>query len=257
MRLYLLVTVTLAALLTSACSHTPSRYSDRHDSAPTRLPSPAELRNAIPVQEPPSPQGNANYQVFGKHYEVLDSAAGFTEQGIASWYGNKFHGHLTSNGEYYDMYSMTAAHKHLPLPSYVEVTNLNNDKSVIVRVNDRGPFHPNRVIDLSFAAAYKLDMLDQGTAPVQVRAIDFTSPLQPLTFYIQLAASSDPQKLLQLVQSLPQNLRPHATTERNDGLHKLLIGPYPQAEANRKLERVRGVGFPRAFRVKNAQSRLQ
>ena len=153
MRVVLPIAVALLALVLAGCSQTQSRYSQRHDSAPTRLPSDAELQDAIPVQEPPSPQGNADYQVLGQRYQVLDSAAGFVEQGVASWYGNKFHGHLTSNGEYYDMYSMTAAHKHLPLPSYVRVTNLDNDKSVVVRVNDRGPFHPNRVIDLSFAAA--------------------------------------------------------------------------------------------------------
>lgn len=249
MRLGLSVTLLLTSLLMAACSQTQSRYSQRHDSAPTRLPSAAELQDAIPVQEPLSPQGNANYQVLGQHYQVLDSADGFIEQGIASWYGNKFHGHLTSNGEYYDMYSMTAAHKHLPLPSYVRVTNLNNDKSVVVRVNDRGPFHPKRVIDLSFAAAYKLDMLDQGTAPVQVEAIDFKAPLQPTEFYIQLVASSNPDKLRTIADDLPSPWQADATTEKNGGLYKLMLGPYPQATANRYLQQLRQQGFPRAFRV--------
>lgn len=243
----------LSCLLLAACSQTQSRYSQRHDSAPTRLPTPAELQDAIPVPEPPSPQGNADYQVLGQQYQVLDSAAGFTETGIASWYGNKFHGHLTSNGEYYDMYSMTAAHKHLPLPSYVRVTHLENGKSVVVRVNDRGPFHPQRVIDLSFAAAYKLDMLDTGTAPVRVEAIEFKSPLQGHEYYIQLVASSNPDKLQKITAELPKDWQKLATTEQKNGLYKLLLGPYPQAQANRTLQRVRSQGFPRAFRVKSTQ----
>jgi rare lipoprotein A len=148
------------------------------------------------------------------------------------------------------MYSMTAAHKNLPLPSYVRVTNLDNDKSVVVRVNDRGPFHPNRVIDLSFAAAYKLDMLDQGTARVQVEAIDFKAPLETTEFYIQLVASSNPDKLKKIVQQLPTAWRSDATTKQNGGLYKLMLGPYPQTKANRHLQQLRQQGFPRAFRVK-------
>ena len=110
--------------------------------------------------------------VHGKRYYVLDSAQGFKERGIASWYGNKFHGNQTSNGEIYDMYAMTAAHKRLPLPTYVKVTNLNNQRSITVRVNDRGPFHEGRVIDLSWAAAKKLGIDKTGTAPVEVVAIN-------------------------------------------------------------------------------------
>ncbi|HAH03554.1 MAG TPA: septal ring lytic transglycosylase RlpA, partial [Vibrio sp.] len=95
----------------------------------------------------------------------------FTEKGKASWYGKKFHGHLTSNGEIYDMYSMSAAHKTLPIPSYVKVTNTDNNKTTIVRINDRGPFHEGRIIDLSYAAAYKLDVLRTGTANVEIEVI--------------------------------------------------------------------------------------
>lgn len=250
MRLVWFSTVFVVSLSLAACSQTQGRYSQRHDSAPTRLPSTAELQNAIPVQEPPSPQGNTDYQVLGQHYQVLESAVGFVEQGIASWYGNKFHGHLTANGEYYDMYSMTAAHKHLPLPTYVRVTNLHNEKSVIVRVNDRGPFHPDRIIDLSFAAAYKLDMLNHGTARVRVEAIEFKSPQLHNEFFIQLLASSDQGKMQNLLARLPSAWRANATTTKNNGLYKLMLGPYPQAQANRMLQQVRREGFPNAFRVK-------
>ncbi len=122
--------------------------------------------------EPRSKQGNPPfYSVLGRRYVVLDSADGFIERGVASWYGPTFHGELTSNGESYNMYAMSAAHKTLPLPAYARVTNLSNGKSVVVRVNDRGPFAKNRIIDLSYTAAAKLDMLrGNGTALVEVRA---------------------------------------------------------------------------------------
>jgi len=156
----------------SACSSQFGRYQQANDSKPNRLPSQAELKDAIPRVEAKSRGGNkTNYKVRGKRYQVLASAEGFTQTGVASWYGKKFHGHLTSNGEIYDMYAMSAAHKNLPLPTYLKVTNLANQKSVIVRVNDRGPFHENRIIDLSYSAAYKIGMLQYGTAKVRIEAI--------------------------------------------------------------------------------------
>lgn len=161
----------ILVVLLTACSTTSGRYKQKHDSTPIRKPSAAQLHDAIPRIETPSRGGNKHYQVRGKHYKVMPSAQGFEQTGIASWYGQKFHGHLTSNGEIYDMYAMSAAHKNLPLPTYAKVTNLANNKSVIVRVNDRGPFHQNRVIDLSYSAAYKLDMLKTGTARVHIVAI--------------------------------------------------------------------------------------
>src|SRR5690554_6430681 len=124
------------------------------------------------VAEPPSRYGNRpTYSVLGKSYNVLDRADGYVEQGLASYYGKKFHGRRTSNMEVYDMYAFTAAHKTLPLPSFARVTNLENGRSVVVRVNDRGPFHEGRVVDLSWAAAVKLDMHRQGTAQVEVQAL--------------------------------------------------------------------------------------
>lgn len=121
---------------------------------------------------PKSRTGNmAQYTVFGKQYRVMDSAANFTQSGKASWYGKKFHGRKTSSGEIYDMYAMTAAHKHLPIPTFVRVTNLENSKSIVVKVNDRGPFVGSRIIDLSFAAAQALDMAEQGVAQVRVDAL--------------------------------------------------------------------------------------
>lgn len=149
------------------------RYTQRIDGKPVNPPDVSRVPDAVPIPEPRSRGGNApTYVVFGQTYHVLASSRGFTETGIASWYGSKFHGHQTSNGETYDMYAMTAAHTRLPLPTYVRVTNLSNNRQVIVRVNDRGPFVGNRVIDLSYAAAYRLDMLKTGTARVRIEAID-------------------------------------------------------------------------------------
>lgn len=149
-----------------------SRYSISQDRAPSDNFDASGLQDAAPRYEAPRTAGNKSpYTVWGKSYKVMPSADGYVERGIASWYGVKFHGHKTSNGEVFDMYTMTAAHKSLPIPSYARVTNLDNNKSVIVRVNDRGPFHGDRIIDLSYAAAKKLGYQPTGTARVEVAAI--------------------------------------------------------------------------------------
>lgn len=162
----------LAIAFTSACQYS-GRYSQKHDSAPRHVPKNIARQSALPHYEPYREINSRPYTVLGKRYFPMKSGKGFTQEGIASWYGQKFHGHLTSTGEVYDMYGMTAAHTTLPLPSFVRVTNLTNGKSVVVRVNDRGPFHDNRVIDLSFAAAKKLEYLQTGTAKVKLDVIHF------------------------------------------------------------------------------------
>lgn len=149
-----------------------SRYSMTHDAPPSGDYDISGLEDAVPRAEPYSRGGNRSpYTVWGKSYRVLDTSDGYVATGTASWYGAKFHGHKTSNGETYDMYAMSAAHKNLPIPSFVEVTNLDNNRRVIVRVNDRGPFHSDRIIDLSYAAAKKLDFTRKGTARVRIAAI--------------------------------------------------------------------------------------
>lgn len=133
----------------------------------------SHLPDAVPKHEKRTRAGNpSTYVVLGKRYYVMASSKGYTERGIASWYGKKFHGRKTSNGEIYNMYAMTAAHKTLPIPSYLQVTNLKNGKQVTVRVNDRGPFHDNRIIDLSYAAASKLGIAATGTGMVELRALE-------------------------------------------------------------------------------------
>jgi rare lipoprotein A len=138
----------------------------------------SNIKDPVPKAEPITKAGNKSpYTVFGKTYFVLPSNKDYREQGVASWYGKKFHGRKTSNGEVYDMYAMTAAHKTLPIPTYVRVTHSGNKRSIIVRINDRGPFHGPRIIDLSYVAALKLGFADTGTAEVLVETIDLSGSL--------------------------------------------------------------------------------
>lgn len=159
-----------------------SRYRDNADSVPDGPPPDiSKLVEPVPKVEPRALYGNKSpYSVLGQTYTVLPRANGYVERGIASFYGNKFHGYKTSSLEEYDMYQFSAAHKTLPLPSYARVTNLENGKSVVVRINDRGPFHENRLIDLSYAAAVKIGVYPKGTGLVEVRAITPGESLQDL-----------------------------------------------------------------------------
>jgi rare lipoprotein A len=228
------------------------RYSQQKDSIPQRLPTLLEMTDPVPQAESLSRGGNKPYSLFGQHYTPLVSATQYTELGIASWYGNKFHGHLTSNGETYNMFGMTAAHKTLPLPSYVKVTNLDNRKTAIVRVNDRGPFHPERVIDLSYSAANKLGMLQQGTARVQLELIQSPAMLAQAGVvehcFIQVFASADSAKLnklqreLKQQQALPTEIRPAS------GIFRLLVGPTSdKQQAQQWLSQLRAGSFPSAY----------
>jgi rare lipoprotein A len=168
------VIVLVLIMFIASCSITPtSRYQHRNDSAPSVRMDPDQIEDAIPTVEPQSKWGNSSsYEVRGVRYRVLPDNIGYTAKGKASWYGSKFHGHTTSNGEIYDMYEMSAAHKTLPIPTYLSVTNVRNGRQVIVRVNDRGPFHEDRIIDLSYAAALKLGFVKHGVAQVKLEAID-------------------------------------------------------------------------------------
>lgn len=154
----------------------------------------AQIPDAVPKPEPLSALGNPDsYEVYGDRYEVLKDGHGFKERGMASWYGKKFQGKRTSSGEAYDMFKMTAAHKTLPIPCYVRVTNLDTGKSVVVRVNDRGPFHSGRVIDVSYAAAVKLDILGRGSIPVEIVALDPNQPAPTTQFAAAPAPAPPPQ----------------------------------------------------------------
>ncbi len=189
----------------------------------------------IPRSEPLSAYGNHSpYRVHGKVYRVNNNPAGYTEKGKASWYGKKFHGRKTSNQETFDMYKLTAAHKTLPLPSYVEVTNLDNGRKVIVRVNDRGPFVNDRIIDLSFAAAKVLDFVNQGIANVKVEVVKApknlqTSPIKQGLIYIQLGAFSDNNTAYNLAKKVGELLGIETFVSilktQSGLLHRVRIGP--------------------------------
>jgi len=172
----------LATLALAGCASAPapapagtdhsSRYTITQDRAPKGNFDASGLSDAVPVYQAPVRAGNKSpYTVWGKQYSVMNSNEGYVARGTASWYGEKFHGHKTSNGETFDMYQMSAAHKSLRIPGYARVTNIDNGRSVIVRVNDRGPFHGDRLIDLSYAAAKKLGYQSRGTAKVEVESI--------------------------------------------------------------------------------------
>jgi peptidoglycan lytic transglycosylase len=182
-----------AAILLSGCLSRPIAPESNVPIPPAAVPLPPAVQavpDVVPRVEPRSRYGNPPfYEVFGRRYYVLASSADYVERGVASWYGPGFHKVRTSTGEPYDMYGMTAAHKTLPLPAYVRVTNLQNGLSVVVRVNDRGPFVGNRIIDLSYTAAARLDMLRNGTAMVEVRSIDPTVPAGTAVIAAALPAS--------------------------------------------------------------------
>ncbi|MBS0364985.1 MAG: septal ring lytic transglycosylase RlpA family protein [Proteobacteria bacterium] len=196
------------------------------------------IPDAVPRYEPRSARGNPPfYTVLGRRYVVLGSAEGYVERGVASWYGPTFHGGNTSNGDLYDMYAMTAAHKTLPLPCYARVTNLANGRTVVVRINDRGPFVANRLIDLSYTAAARLDMLRNGTALVEVRTLTPGEPdnltrssaTPPAALYLQAGAFADPGNAQRLQARLTAAgvkgafvLSPITGTSR---LYRVRVGP--------------------------------
>ncbi len=172
----------LAGCATGPAQDAAPRYSQDTDGAPSRVDIDLmAVPDAVPRHEPRAASGNPPfYEVDGQRYFVMDSGSGHIERGIASWYGTKFHGRTTSSGEPYDMFAMTAAHRNLPLPSYAKVTNLQNGRSIVVRINDRGPFAHNRIIDLSYAAAARLGIVGEGTGLVELRVLDPDRPEGPV-----------------------------------------------------------------------------
>jgi rare lipoprotein A len=207
--------------------------------APAPAPQVAAPPEAVPRAEPRSAHGNPPfYDVLGQRYYVLGSADGYVERGVASWYGPTFHGGSTSSGEPYDMYGMTAAHKTLPLPTWARVTNLKNGKSIVVRINDRGPFVANRLIDLSYTAAERLDMLREGTTLVEVRALSPGVPEElgraaaspPPVLYLQAGAFADAQRAQRLLSKLQgAGLRNAFIASplqgRSSALYRVRLGP--------------------------------
>ena len=236
-----------AVLLLGSCSvrdSAPANYSKKWD----------EIPDAVPVSVTQSKYGNpGSYEVFGITYHVMDSSAGFKQRGIASWYGNKFHGERTSSGEDYDMYAMTAAHKTLPIPVFVEVTNHDNGRKAIVKVNDRGPFHEGRIIDLSYAAATKLGVAQSGTANVSIKVLStkqeesrqrsaaiVESPVSDGDkLYVQVAAFSSEENALQHLGTLQgegfSDVRLHIESKKGKALYRIRIGPLPSEQVAERV----------------------
>jgi rare lipoprotein A len=227
----------LLILCLAGCGNTPQRAS-------SVAPPSDSVGPASPAAPLRSDRGNPPfYDVLGKRYHVLPTSAGYVQRGVASWYGQDFHGLATSSGEQYDMHAMTAAHTTLPLPTWVEVTNLVNGKRVVVKVNDRGPFVDNRLIDLSYAAATELDMVRTGTTRVEVRAV--APPLDGFRSSPIVAAVGEPV-------AVPVVAAPPALVERMF----VQIGAFSQAEnAERLAARLRASGFANSTVVSAADDR--
>jgi rare lipoprotein A len=216
------------------------------DNVPPNL---ASIPDAVPRAEPPHRYANRPYQVFGKDYVPLAASQSYREQGTASWYGKKFHGQKTSSGEVYDMYGMTAAHRTLPIPSYARVTNLANGKSVVVRINDRGPFHSERIIDLSYAAAYKLGYVTAGSARVEVESVGATTaetkpqvaeakPQEATGTYIQVGAFSVRENAEDLRARMMRELAGLSEAVQVllvGNLWRLQVGPYRSSDDARPV----------------------
>ncbi len=195
-------------------------------------PPPSRFGRVVPTKESMSRYGNPGaYKVNGRTYEVMTTAKGYKERGLASWYGTKFHSKRTSSGKSYDLYGMTAAHKTLPLPTYVKVTNLNNGRSIVVKVIDRGPFHEGRIIDLSYSAAAKLGYLPTGTAPVEVEAIN-TGHHHEAHYYIQAGAFSTMKLADELRGKIKKITTSPITIERYKQFYVVKMGPFANKRAS-------------------------
>lgn len=261
MKYRLLAAASALAVIITACTTPPppgepaavvtppdSRYSRDRDGAPLRPISPEEVSDAQPRADPILSVGNKSpYTVDDVTYEVLPDYRGYRQVGIASWYGAKFDGYETSNGEIFDVYKASAAHRTLPIPCYARVTNLENGRSVIVRINDRGPFHSERLIDLSYAAAVKLGYMERGTAPVEVAVLDVPgvddrrNSGQGDYRYLQLGAfgSEDTARALQgrLRQVVAEPVEVSMVQSGPGVLYRVRIGPLAGNDALRQLQR--------------------
>lgn len=226
----------------------------------------------VPVVDTPPKAGleytQRAYEIYGQRYQPIPSADGFAEQGIASWYGKDFHGRKTSNGEIYDMHAMTAAHKTLPMNVYLQVTNLDNGRSTVVRVNDRGPFVKSRIIDLSYSAANVLGVVGPGTAPVRIEALGYRDEAQPAgsapyyrqpvsydvgPFMIQVGAFTVIDNANRLAEKLKSQYGSSAVAEgwvNGQKFYRVRVGLYASmALADNALLQLEANGYPRSFIV--------
>ena len=254
----LVVLLAVAVLLQAGCAGKKDKGQEAEpgDGPSSRKITAADVHDAVPVAEPRARYGNHSpYTVLGKTYTVLPTSKGYHERGIASWYGSKFHGRRTSSGEPYDMHLATAAHKSLPLPTYAEVTNLDNGRKMIVKINDRGPFHEDRIIDLSYAAAIKLGVDQTGTARIDVRAIDVNTSKRAAVkladgTFLQVGAFDKRKTADEMAgKMMAAQLKP-VSVQKSRGLYKVWIGPYASdLELEASIRRVVELGYERPHRV--------
>lgn len=210
---------------------------DQRDGAPTG-PIPTSFKKAVPASEPYSRYGNPpSYRVNGQAYHVMTSSSGYRARGIASWYGTKFHQRRTSSGEEYDLYALTAAHKTLPLPTYVKVKNLSNGRELIVKVNDRGPFHSDRIIDLSYGAALELGLMPKGTAPVEIEALTVKGAInEPAHYYLQAGAFQTQQFAHEFQEKLAKMTPSPVFIEKYNPYFVVKVGPFASKQMADKLK---------------------
>ncbi len=213
------------------------------------------VKGAKITNERYSTSGNKDYRVLGKNYMVWRDITSYQEEGIASWYGPGFHGNKTSNGEHYDMNGYTAAHKNLPLPSFLKVTNLQNGKALIVRVNDRGPFHGNRILDLSKGAARALGVLGPGTAKVKVELIKTKingsqtdiAIMEGFKPYIQVFVTDNYQKAMEIKNKVAQTTNKKAYIEDSNYKYRIKVGPLTKKDNISTMNKIKSLGFNNAF----------
>ncbi|MGQ8363963.1 septal ring lytic transglycosylase RlpA family protein [Glaciecola sp. 1036] len=272
--LALIVFLTQGIVACSSTSNT-SRYSQKQDSAPTFEYGDLDYVEPNPVFEPYNVWTSRPYKVNNRYYTPLMTGKGFEQEGYASWYGQKFHGHKTANGETFDMFQLTAAHTTLPLPSYVRVTNTENNNTVIVRVNDRGPFHDQRIIDLSYAAAKKLGFRNKGVAKVKIEVIhvdesglvtigkqpqdtlvaknqaptlspadvnveetiteSVTDDIKLPQLFVQVLALTDANKAQDLARGLANLLQLPTHIPKLENIYKLQVGPLENEQSAKKV----------------------
>lgn len=284
---YCFFVVTLVCVALSACSSKPaSRYSMEQDTAPNYHYGEIDYKPVVPVKVTPYKWTAKPYTVNGVRYVPMQSAKGVVEVGEASWYGQKFHGHKTANGEIFNMFALTAAHKTLPLPSFVRVTNLQNGEKVIVRVNDRGPFHSNRILDLSYGAAKMLGYSKLGVTDIrmevlhvndngeifvgenkrpyqykdgELQVIPYQAPptqlaSQPVSedngLFVQVLALSNKQKAQDLASGLTNLLQIPSVMPKIENIYKLRLGPLDtEQKAQNVIQQLKALGFDNAFTI--------
>lgn len=254
----------LTLILLGACTHS-GRYDQHRDSKPDAISANIDFKDVTPVYEAYRTSTLKPYTILGKRYYPLQTSKGYSREGVASWYGQKFHGHLTANGEIYDMFAMSAAHKTLPLPSFVRVTNLKNGRQAVIRVNDRGPFHSERLIDLSYAAAMKLDVLSTGTAQVKVDVMHVdengiltvgnsipieSDAVAEKKLFIQVAALQDKKRASILAKGLSQLFQVPSHTPSEGQIIRLRLGPLKtEKQASHLLGELKKNGYTNAYKL--------